>query len=109
MNKRALDIKKDLTEYLKRHSKEEKIDLLVVDQLATYIHIFFELQEEVMQGGAVQVYESGASAPSGNFTSMNKAMDYIEKLSYKVGIYEIIKSKLMSYGKITDGVKKRTK
>lgn len=103
MNSQANEIKKDLLDYLNRHSREEKIDELIVEQLATYIHVFYEMQKEVLKkGGAVQVYKTGASNVSGNFVAMNKAMDYIINLSYKVGIYEIVKSKLHQYGKITE-------
>jgi hypothetical protein len=40
---------------------------------------------------------------------MNKAMDYVMNLSYKLGIYEIMKNKLLQYGKMSKEVLSRVK
>lgn len=110
MNKTAKLIQKDLFDYLEANGKKDKVDEMAINQLCDYLHVYYENRELVMEpGGSVQVFQSGATNVSGVFVAMNKAMDYIISMSYKMGIYEIMKAKLMAYGKMTVEANERIK
>lgn len=93
-------IQKSIIDYLKSNGKLEVMDEYIIQELAMYYQIWHDAAKEVRKSGAVQVYKTGASNVSGFFVAMNKSSQNIEKICHKLGIYEIIKEKLHSYGKI---------
>jgi len=102
LNKQAEELKKSIIDYLVKHRSIDTIDRQQIDYLITYTHLFYEQQERVIKNGAVQVFKNGSSNISGDMVVMNKAFEYVEKLSKNLGIYEIMKGKLHEYGNITD-------
>ena len=74
-----------------------------------YYQIWFDNAKVISKDGAVQEYESGASNVSGYFVAMNKSSQNIEKICSKLGIYEIMKTKLLQYGKMSSEVLSRVK
>ncbi len=74
-----------------------------------YYQVWFDSAKVVKKNGAVQEYESGASNVSGYFVAMNKSSQNIEKICHKLGIYEIMKNKLLQYGKMSKEVLSRVK
>ena len=99
------EIYKELADYLERHSTCEKVDEFVLTELAMYFQTFFESAKLVGKSGAVQTYKKGTEQEStglnGAFTAMTASSKNISALCTKLGIYDILKHKLHTYGKVT--------
>ena len=109
LNEEGQKIYDNIINYLEANSKVEVLDTYVIQELAMYYQIWLEAAKTVKENGAVQEYSSGASNVSGYFVAMNKASQNIEKICHKLGIYEIMKGKLLQYGKMTSDVMSRVK
>jgi len=94
---------------LENTNRKVKVDEFTFQMLAIQIHVFLENRDTILKEGSVQKYKTGHSNISGYYNAMNKAMDYIMNLSYKLGIYEIMKNKLLQYGKMSNEVLSRVK
>ena len=105
LNKQAQELRDSIIGYLDKNGKADTVELQQIDYLVTYTHIFYEQQKKVLNDGIVQVYKNGASNISGDMVAMNKAFEYVEKQSRGLGIHEIMKTKLMGYGKYSKSSK----
>ncbi len=109
LNEKGQEVYNSIIDYLEANSKVEVLDTFIIQELAMYYQIWYEAADVVRKDGAVQTYQTGASNVSGFFVAMNKSSQNIEKICSKLGIYEIMKKKLLEYGRMTTQVKSRTK
>jgi P27 family predicted phage terminase small subunit len=99
--KEGKEIYESIIDYLRNSNRLEVADEFIIQELAMYYQVWFDSAKEVKKNGAVQVYKTGHSNVSGHFVAMNKSSQNIEKICHKLGIYEIMKSKLLQYGKMS--------
>ena|SRR3990167_1499973 len=85
------------------------VDDILIVELTTYCEIFAEARKQIKESGAIQVFKNGTSNVSGAFTAMDKASKHIRDIAFKMGIYDQIKKKLVTYGNITEGEEKHFK
>ena len=109
LKKEGKQIYNSLVEYLENTNRFETADQFIIEELATYYQIWHDNKKEISKHGAVQVFEGGSSNINGYFVAMLKAGQMIEKLCHKLGIYEIMKNKLLQYGKMSKEVLSRVK
>ena len=109
LKKEGKEIYNSIIDYLKTSNRLETADEFIIQELAMYYQIWFDAAKVVKTKGAVQEYKTGSSNVSGYFVAMNKSSQNIEKICHKLGIYEIMKSKLLQYGKMSSEVMSRVK
>jgi len=109
LKKEGKEIYESIIEYLKNSNRLETADEFIIMELAMYYQIWFDSAKVVNELGAVQTYKTGHSNVTGHFVAMNKSSQNIEKICHKLGIYEIMKSKLLQYGKMSNEVLSRVK
>ena len=109
LKKEGKEIYQSIIEYLENTNRLETADEYVIQELAMYYQVWFDAAKVVSKKGAVQEYKTGSSNVSGYFVAMNKSSQIIEKICHKLGIYEIMKNKLLQYGKMSNEVLSRVK
>lgn len=110
LKKEGKEIYDSIIDYLRSSNRLETADEFIITELAMYYQIWFDAAKVVRKDGAVQTYKKGGySNVSGYFVAMNKSSQNIEKICHKLGIYEIMKTKLLQYGKMSSEVLKRVK
>ena len=109
LRKEGKEIYDSIIDYLKNSNRLETADEFIINELAAYYQIWFDCWKIVQKEGAVQKYENKTSNISGYFVAMNKSSQNIEKICHKLGIYEIMKNKLLQYGKMSSEVLSRVK
>ena len=110
LKKEGKEIYESITNYLRNNNRLETADEYILTELAMYYQIWFDAAYEVRKQGAVQKYKNGGyTNVSGYFVAMNKSSQNIEKICHKLGIYEIMKNKLLQYGKMSSEVLSRVK
>ena len=110
LKKEGKEIQSSLIDYLKSANRLEVADEFIIQELAMYYQIWFDAAKVVSKDGAVQTYKKGGySNVSGYFVAMNKSSQNIEKICHKLGIYEIMKNKLLQYGKMSKEIMSRVK
>lgn len=110
LKKEGKEIYDSIIDYLKNTNRLETADEYIIQELAMYYQIWFDSAKVVKEKGAVQTYKNGGySNVSGYFVAMNKSSQNIEKICHKLGIYEIMKAKLLQYGKMSNEVMSRVK
>ena len=109
LKKEGKEIYNSIIDYLKSSNRLEVADEFIIQELAVYYQIWYDSARTVKKEGAVQVFDGGSSNVTGHFVAMNKSSQNIEKICHKLGIYEIIKSKMLQYGKMSSEVMSRVK
>ena len=109
LKKEGKEIYESIIDYIKNSNRLETADEFIIMELAMYYQVWYDSARVVRKNGAVQEYSSGASNVSGYFVAMNKSSQNIEKICHKLGIYEIMKNKLLQYGKMSNEVLSRVK
>ena len=109
LGKEGQEIYDSFIDYLQNTNRLETADTYIIYELATYHQIWIDNKKKVDSIGSVQEYDSGASNVNGYFVAMNKCSQLMEKIYHKLGIYEIMKSKLLQYGKMSSEVMSRIK
>ena len=109
LKKEGQEIYDSFVDYLHDTNRLEIADTYILYELATYHQIWIDNERMVRKLGSVQEYDSGASNVNGYFVAMNKCSQIIEKIYHKLGVYEIMKGKLLQYGKMSNEVLSRVK
>ena len=73
--------------YLDERGLIEQVDVITCTMLAKSLAVYITMARAVQtEGDIVQAFENGASNVTGAFTAMNKAQDQVMKLSAKLGL-----------------------
>jgi P27 family predicted phage terminase small subunit len=82
--------------YLNDRGLIESVDVITVTMLAKSLAIYIAVARHVHGfGDAIQVYPNGTSNVSGAFTALSKAQDQVLKLSAKLGLSPMDRSRIL--------------
>ena len=82
--------------YLNDRGLIESVDVITVTMLAKSLAIYIAVARHVHGfGDAIQVYPKGTSNVSGAFTALSKAQDQVLKLSAKLGLSPMDRSRIL--------------
>ena len=109
MRKEGKELYDSIIDYLEATNRLETTDKAIIHELSTYHQIWHDNAKLVEKNKAVQVFDGGASNINGYMVAMLKCSQMTEKLYHKLGIYEIMKNKLLQYGKMSKEVLSRVK
>lgn len=87
LDEEALNVFNLVVDYLDERGLIESVDSITVTMLAKSLAVYMTMARAVQtQGDIVQQFENGSSNVTGAFTAMNKAQDQVMKLSAKLGL-----------------------
>ena len=82
--------------YLNDRGLIESVDVITVTMLAKSLAIYIAVARHVHgYGDAIQIYPNGTSNVSGAFTALSKAQDQVLKLSAKLGLSPMDRSRIL--------------
>jgi len=96
------EIYNELKGYLEKYSTFDMVDEYNITELAFYFQVFYEAGEKISNQDLVMVYPNKQTGVNPYFKALIDASKQIRGIAQKIGIYDIIKSKLSSYGKIVN-------
>tara|TARA_R100001440_G_C2514840_1_gene118286 strand:- start:344 stop:826 length:483 start_codon:yes stop_codon:yes gene_type:complete len=85
-----------VVDYLSERGLIESVDVITITMLAKSLAIYIEVARH-MHGysDAIQIYPNGTSNVSGAFTALSKAQDQVLKLSAKLGLSPMDRSRIL--------------
>lgn len=85
-----------VVDYLSDRGLIESVDVITITMLAKSLAIYIEVARH-MHGysDAIQIYPNGTSNVSGAFTALSKAQDQVLKLSAKLGLSPMDRSRIL--------------
>ena len=98
--------------YLDESSLIEDVDVITVTMLAKSLALYITIAREIHTADdIIQTYQNGSSNVSGAFTALSKAQEQVLKLSAKLGLSPMDRSRILgaaanaekAKGKSTDG------
>ena len=85
-----------VVDYLSERGLIETVDVITITMLAKSLAIYIEVARHMHgYGDAIQIYPNGTSNVSGAFTALSKAQDQVLKLSAKLGLSPMDRSRLL--------------
>ena len=85
-----------VVDYLEEHGLIEAVDVITVTMLAKSLALYIAIAREVhTTDDVVQVYQNGTSNVSGAFTALSKAQDQVLKLSAKLGLSPMDRTRIL--------------
>lgn len=85
-----------VVDYLEERGLIEAVDVITVTMLAKSLALYIAVARTVHGvDDIVQVYENGTSNVSGAFTALSKAQDQVLKLSAKLGLSPMDRTRIM--------------
>ena len=85
-----------VVDYLSERGLIESVDVITITMLATSLAIYIEVARHMHgYGDAIQIYPNGTSNVSGAFTALSKAQDQVLKLSAKLGLSPMDRSRIL--------------
>ena len=101
-----------VVDYLEEHGLIEAVDVISVTMLAKSLALYIAIAREVHTlDDVIQEYSNGTSNVSGAFTALSKAQDQVLKLSAKLGLSPMDRTRILgaaanaeaSKGKASEG------
>lgn len=85
-----------VVDYLSERGLIESVDVITITMLAKSLAIYIEVARHMHgYGDAIQIYPNGTSNVSGAFTALSKAQDQVLKLSAKLGLSPMDRSRIL--------------
>lgn len=85
-----------VVDYLNDRGLIESVDVITITMLAKSLAIYIAVARHVHgYGDAIQIYPNGTSNVSGAFTALSKAQDQVLKLSAKLGLSPMDRSRIL--------------
>lgn len=85
-----------VVKYLEKSDLIAEVDVITVTMLAKSLALYITCAREVHDyDDMVQVYQNGSSNVSGAFTALSKAQDQVLKLSAKLGLSPMDRTRIM--------------
>lgn len=85
-----------VVQYLEKSDLIAEVDVITVTMLAKSLALYITCAREVHDyDDMVQVYQNGSSNVSGAFTALSKAQDQVLKLSAKLGLSPMDRTRIM--------------
>jgi P27 family predicted phage terminase small subunit len=85
-----------VVDYLNERGLIESVDVITITMLAKSLAIYIAVARHVHgYGDAIQIYPNGTSNVSGAFTALSKAQDQVLKLSAKLGLSPMDRSRIL--------------
>ena len=85
-----------VVDYLNERGLIESVDVITITMLAKRLAIYIAVARHVHgYGDAIQVYPNGTSNVSGAFTALSKAQDQVLKLSAKLGLSPMDRTRIL--------------
>ena len=95
LDEESLKVFDTVVSFLDERGLIEVVDTLTVTMLAKSISVYMIMARAVTnQADIVQEFENGSSNVTGAFTAMNKAQDQVMKLSAKLGLSPMDRSRI---------------
>ena len=87
----------------------EKADSHTLQELAFYFNVLYDAKEHIMKYGYTDQNQNNIKYLNPQFKAIDRASKHIRDICTRIGIYEIMKNKLIGYGRTTETVRKRTR
>ena len=85
-----------VVDYLEDRGLIESVDVITITMLAKSLALYIAVARNVHGfGDVIQVYPNGSSNVSGAFTALSKAQDQVLKLSAKLGLSPMDRSRIL--------------
>ena len=85
-----------VVDYLEDRGLIESVDVITITMLAKSLALYIAVARHVHGfGDVIQVYPNGTSNVSGAFTALSKAQDQVLKLSAKLGLSPMDRSRIL--------------
>jgi P27 family predicted phage terminase small subunit len=96
LDKEGEELFHEVVQYLASNSLIESVDAITVTMLAKSLALYITIAREIHEyDDVVQVFQNGTSNVSGAFTALSKAQDQVLKLSAKLGLSPMDRSRIL--------------